>query len=260
LGIKKLFTVPEGKKITEKAFARVLVSSICGILLTMACLAGTTWAWFAVSIRNSGNVIETAQVNVAVSISDSSGTVQPDDAGNYALAPGSYALKITLADETRAGKSINILISAIPQEAEAQPHYQCVQVTRDPGRAIVAAEGASGVTYSWKLSVTQNVNLSFTPMWLTPENLTAEPGPVALIAPEYAPAPTEPATDPVDPSEETGESEATDPIQPSTEATDPTETTGATEPTEPTESTEPAEPTESTEATGESTSAGESQS
>ena len=58
MGIKKLFTVPEGEKITEQVFCRVLISSICSMLLCMACLAGTTWAWFTVSIENTGNVIE----------------------------------------------------------------------------------------------------------------------------------------------------------------------------------------------------------
>lgn len=58
--IKDLFTVPEGEKVTEQVFRRVLISSICSILLCMACLAGTTWAWFTVSIENTDNVIEIA--------------------------------------------------------------------------------------------------------------------------------------------------------------------------------------------------------
>ena len=40
--MKELFAVPEGKKITEKMFGRVLISSVCSILLCMACLIGTT--------------------------------------------------------------------------------------------------------------------------------------------------------------------------------------------------------------------------
>ncbi len=66
--IKELFTVPDGKKITEKTLSKVLLSSICGILLCMACLAGTTWAWFSVSIENIENVVQigTADVKVVV--------------------------------------------------------------------------------------------------------------------------------------------------------------------------------------------------
>ena len=70
--IKTLFSIPAGEKVTEKALRRVLLSSICGILLCMTCLVGTTWAWFTVSIENTGNVIEigTPEVNLAVNGSD----------------------------------------------------------------------------------------------------------------------------------------------------------------------------------------------
>ena len=55
--IKKLFTVEKEEKITEKRLLQVLISSVCSMLLCMACLAGTTWAWFAVSIENENNEI-----------------------------------------------------------------------------------------------------------------------------------------------------------------------------------------------------------
>lgn len=53
----QLFSDHDGKKITEKYLYRMLVVSICGIFLCMGCLAGTTWAWFAVTIENKDNVI-----------------------------------------------------------------------------------------------------------------------------------------------------------------------------------------------------------
>ena len=66
--LKDLFAVPKGQRITDKYLCRVLVSYICSILLCMGCLAGTTWAWFTVSIENTENVIQigTPQVNVTV--------------------------------------------------------------------------------------------------------------------------------------------------------------------------------------------------
>lgn len=57
--LKELFTVPAGEKITEQCLRRVLVSSICSILLCMTCLVTTTWAWFTVSIETT-EVIEIA--------------------------------------------------------------------------------------------------------------------------------------------------------------------------------------------------------
>ena len=56
--IKELFTVPLGKKVTEKMLGRVLISSVCSILLCMVCLVSATWAWFAVGVENGENVIE----------------------------------------------------------------------------------------------------------------------------------------------------------------------------------------------------------
>ena len=55
--LKELFTVPAGQKVTEKHFFRICIASVCGILLCLSCLVGTTWAWFTVSVENTGNEI-----------------------------------------------------------------------------------------------------------------------------------------------------------------------------------------------------------
>ena len=57
--IKYLFTVPKNQKVTEKAMMRVLVSTICSILLCVTCLVSTTWAWYTVSLTSENNVIKT---------------------------------------------------------------------------------------------------------------------------------------------------------------------------------------------------------
>ena len=67
---KKLFSVPEGSRITEKSLYRVLISSICSILLCMGSLAGTTWAWYVVSVENTGNVIEIGTASVILTTQD----------------------------------------------------------------------------------------------------------------------------------------------------------------------------------------------
>lgn len=56
--LKNLFVVPEGQKISEKSLYRVLIANVCSILLCLACLAGSTWAWFTVSLENTDNVIQ----------------------------------------------------------------------------------------------------------------------------------------------------------------------------------------------------------
>jgi len=68
--LKDLFSVPTGQKITEKHLRRVLVSSICSILLSMGCLVSVTWAWFVVSIENTGNVIQIGSPEIDVFVDD----------------------------------------------------------------------------------------------------------------------------------------------------------------------------------------------
>ena len=68
--IKNLFIIPTGEKVTEKALRRVLISSICSILLCMTCLVSTTWAWFTVSVENTRNEIWIAAPKVSVTIKD----------------------------------------------------------------------------------------------------------------------------------------------------------------------------------------------
>ena len=72
-----------------KTSYRLLVSSLCSILLCVCCLTGTTWALFAVSVENTGNVIAIGTPSVALTadgVEYSSGTY---------LSGGEHILKIT---------------------------------------------------------------------------------------------------------------------------------------------------------------------
>ncbi len=80
MGSKGLFTVPAGEKISEKQLAKVLISSVCSILLCVGCLVSATWAWFTVSIGNEDNVIQIAEPKILVNDGDfQSGSVLPGD-------------------------------------------------------------------------------------------------------------------------------------------------------------------------------------
>ena len=88
----KLFAVPEGKGITEKHLYRVLVSSVCGILLCMGCLAGSTWAWFAVSVENTENVLQIGMPAVVLTIDGS------EFASGTQLGAGEYSVNVMHAN------------------------------------------------------------------------------------------------------------------------------------------------------------------
>ena len=101
--IKELFTVPEGQKVTEKVFHRVLISSICSILLCMSCLVSTTWAWFTVSIENQGNEIQI--VNFEVSVTQNGVEIAQEN-GVYSLAAGKYSIKATVKRDNIPGATL----------------------------------------------------------------------------------------------------------------------------------------------------------
>ena len=86
--LKDLFTVPPGQSVTEKHLRRVLISSICSILLCMSCLVGTTRAWFTVSIEDTENVIWIGEPNVTMAVD--AATVQ-DEA---ALSAGIHSVTV----------------------------------------------------------------------------------------------------------------------------------------------------------------------
>ena len=127
--MKELFAVPEGKKITEKMFGRVLISSVCSILLCMACLIGTTWAWFTVSIENEGNEIQIAEVIPSVVIKVGDTPVSPVD-GAYTLEAGTYEVTIRLDNNATGADDLNktqrnvvyVVISVI-QDSTSNNYY-----------------------------------------------------------------------------------------------------------------------------------------
>ena len=132
--IKELFTVPDGKKVTEKMMYKVLFSSICSILLCMACLVGTTWAWFTVSIENTGNEIQIATVTAKVTITNTTSNqeeVLTPDNGSYELATGTYTVCIGLDSDATVQASPVYVHMEITYKDEAQDHYVVFEGTSE---------------------------------------------------------------------------------------------------------------------------------
>ena len=88
MNIKELYTIPEGEKVTEKSFGKVLISSACSILLCMVCLVSTTWAWFSVSVENTENILQIGSPNDSVSVSVASGTVLAEENHEVVITHG----------------------------------------------------------------------------------------------------------------------------------------------------------------------------
>ena len=72
--LRSFFAAPKDHKVTERYLHRVLISSICSIFLCLSCLAGVTWAWFAVSVENTGNEIWIGEPAIALKVDDAAFT------------------------------------------------------------------------------------------------------------------------------------------------------------------------------------------
>lgn len=133
--IKNLFIIPTGEKVTEKALRRVLISSICSILLCMTCLVSTTWAWFTVSVENTRNEIWIAAPEVSVTIKDGLGADVAPDNGVYDLAANrDYTLTLKLIGEVGSGSDLKVdrpvyAIMTVLKEKDSQSYYVAINDT-----------------------------------------------------------------------------------------------------------------------------------
>ena len=197
--LKYLFTVPEGEKVTEKHLRRVLIASICSILLCMCCLVSTTWAWFTVSLENKGNTLTIATVTVDATIKKGEDAEDP-----AALPEGEYTLKLAArTDATNARSTVYVLLTV--KQGNATGYYYVALTPNAEAKSIeVAVYG-------------DDASLTFSPSWVAPGSEVAKPITEGkLVIGEPPPAPT------------TQPAETTAPTQPA--ETEPVETTVPTDP------------------------------
>ena len=259
--IKEYFTVPKGQKVTEKNLRRVLICSICSILLCMSCLAGTTWAWYVVGIENTANEIYIAAPQVVVTVDGSKLDVSVTSA---TLSPGEHTIQIEHANELDDLNRKSELYVTLTADGTSQyiildhdnMYTQTITVKVDENGTVdtetvdATSGGANPVTkkITWQAT------------WFKADG--AEPvvdGTIDLTTkPDMSPPPSTEETESTDTSEST--TETTQPItEATTPSTAPTETTSpSTTPSETTQPTteatqSPAETTQPTETTAPST-------
>ena len=211
--LKELFTVPAGQKVTEKHLRRVLISSICSILLCMACLASATWAWFTVSIQNTGNMIQIGSPEVTVTVEG---------------AP------FTSGETLPAGEHTLTINRAVNQD-DLQKKMECfvvltVQSNGETGIYKIAVSETASVT------IKNNVGcqLNWEAAWFAPASADEiSDGAITVTAEEG----TDPSTEASKPSTDPSTEATTQSSEPATE-----ETTPSSEPA--TEESTPSTPSE----------------
>lgn len=214
--LKDLFTVPAGQKVTEKHLRRVLISSICSILLCMSCLVSTTWAWFAVSIENTGNVIQIGTPEVTVTV----GSTPFTSGENLAAGEHEVIINRTVNQDDLQKKMECFVILTIQRNSETPAIYK-IAVSES---SLVTIKTNGDCVLSWEAS------------WFAPASANEiSNGIITVFAENTTDPSTEPTTAPSSEAETEPSTEAatTPSTEPSTEETPPTTVPSTEASTEP---------------------------
>ena len=90
------------EKLTDKAFTRMWIASIAGILLSLICLCSTTWAWYVAGTQSSKNVIQSGEGLLAVTVTRGQEEISGVEQG-VALEAGLYTVQMTLPAGSASG-------------------------------------------------------------------------------------------------------------------------------------------------------------
>ena len=95
------------KKITDKAFTRFVATSVFGILVCIACLCSSTFAWFTTTQDSGPNTITSGvfdhDIKIEIASADGGDTVELTDGGVQACTldrGASYVVTLTPTDAT----------------------------------------------------------------------------------------------------------------------------------------------------------------
>ena len=161
----------DAKKLTEKAFSRLIISSVLGILVCVMCLCSATWAWFSTDVSNDSNTLCSGNFGLIVTVTDENGTSvdvteNPDGTSVCAFADAKeYNVTLKMTEDTTVTKGF------------------CVIKAGNASYSTAAMNSKEGITsLSFKIDVKEaGLTLSFTPAWGLPAEESVQAGGVLAI-------------------------------------------------------------------------------
>ncbi len=96
--LKAIVYTPKYTKPTDENILLLLLPSFVGILICMACLAGTTWAWFSTGVQTQPQTIMAASFDIVVTIDD-----VPVDISRSLIAGQAYKVTLTASGTAPSG-------------------------------------------------------------------------------------------------------------------------------------------------------------
>ena len=137
------------ENVTDRAMSRSIAASVIGIVVCMACLFGTTWAWYTTSVTSGETVTVGANVDYSIVIDE---FMEPDEDGVKAFDGEEH--KVTLIKTGTATKSFCQIIATKDGEDAGTTYYYVTTLDDRP----------------YTFAVTGCGTLKFTPMWGTPSD------------------------------------------------------------------------------------------
>ena len=150
-------------KLTDKAFSRLMLTSVLGILLCMTCLCSATWAWFNAGVEASGNKLSSGSFGLDVTVSDSArasiAVVEQADGKTVCMLSGKgvYTVTLEMSDDTTVTRGFCSITAngkryrtAMVKEGESNPFTFTIDATLDNMTVIFAP--AWGMPSSYDVS------------------------------------------------------------------------------------------------------------
>lgn len=101
--IEKIFKYKKGDAMTDKAFTRMIATSIAGVVLSLICLCSTTFAWFTDSVPSGNNVIKTSECLLTITVADSGEQLANIENGVALQSGVEYTVTLTLPKDSSSG-------------------------------------------------------------------------------------------------------------------------------------------------------------
>ncbi len=158
-------------KLADKAFSRLVLTSLLGIFVCIVCLCSATWAWYNANVTTTGNKLEAGRFELTVHVENyESEAVTPsvDEDGNavYMLNAGEiYTVTLTVSDAT----TVSTGFCAISANGKT---YRTASINNVDGEK----------TFTFSLDAKADAAVSFVSMWGIPAEPDVEIGETLAVA------------------------------------------------------------------------------
>ena len=159
----------KNEKLTDKAFSRLVLTSVLGILVCIVCLCSSTYAWFTSSKTSAQNSIGAGNFDLVISVSKDNGTepatdiavtesATDDGVWSCNLTPGKYVVTLTVTADTTVKGYCAVKVGNEPEKrTEAIIGENCVAAQ---GRAVT-----SPFTFEIEITGDEETTVIFTSKW-----------------------------------------------------------------------------------------------